>query len=194
MVLLPHSSKSPLGHNEVEREIAGVVDPIRTPEVCWICVVGLTIIWSNEAADEIFVFRVGLDAVFGFVVGLVAVFDFLAGLSGAFFWVVVARRVTLLCKHEMSLSIIRTSLLFIFRSSVSPWRSSEFSASVSQMLVYSYLSGRSQSMSETHCQRLNVRDSKSETQCQRLNVRVGFTNLVTRLCYASHLRVQFVLV
>jgi len=30
----------------------------------------------------------------------------------------------------------------------------------------------------------------SETQCQRLDVRVGFTNLVTRLCYTSHLGVQ----
>jgi hypothetical protein len=47
------------------------------------------------------------------------------------------------------------------------------------------------SISETQCQRLNVRDPMSETQCQRLNVKVGFTNLVTRLCYISHLGVQF---
>ena len=39
------------------------------------------------------------------------------------------------------------------------------------MLVNSYMSGQCQSMSETQCQRLNVRDSMSETQCQRLNVR-----------------------
>jgi hypothetical protein len=47
------------------------------------------------------------------------------------------------------------------------------------------------SMSETQYRRLNVRDPMAETQCQRLNVRVGFTNLVMRLCYTSHLGVQF---
>ena len=31
----------------------------------------------------------------------------------------------------------------------------------------------------------------SETQYQRLNVRVGYINLVTHLCYASRLGVQF---
>jgi hypothetical protein len=31
----------------------------------------------------------------------------------------------------------------------------------------------------------------SETQCQRLNVRVGFTNLVMCLCYTLDLGVQF---
>jgi hypothetical protein len=60
------------------------------------------------------------------------------------------------------------------------------------------------SMSETQCQRLNVRDSMSETQCQRLNVRdpipvtqcqwpnvrVWFTNLVSHVCYTSRLCVQ----
>jgi len=46
-------------------------------------------------------------------------------------------------------------------------------------------------ISETQCQRLNVRDPMSETHCQRLNVRVGFTNLVTRLCDTLHLGVQF---
>jgi hypothetical protein len=45
-------------------------------------------------------------------------------------------------------------------------------------------------MSETQCQRLSVRDSMSEIQCQRFNVRVGFTDLVTCLCYALHLGVQ----
>jgi hypothetical protein len=36
-----------------------------------------------------------------------------------------------------------------------------------------------------------MRDSISETQSQRLIVRVEFTNLVTCLCYTSHLSVQF---
>jgi hypothetical protein len=166
VVLLPRATESPLGRNEVELEIAGVVDPTRTFEVRLIGVVGVTRIWSNEAADEIFVFGAGLDAVFGFAAGLVEVFDFLAGLGGAFFGVVVALRVTLLCKHEMSRCIVRTSSSFIFASGVSPRRSREFSASVSQMSVNSYLSGRCPSMSETQCQRLNVRDSMSETQCQ----------------------------
>jgi len=38
------------------------------------------------------------------------------------------------------------------------------------MLVNSYFSGRCQLLSDTPCQKLNVRDSMSETQCQRLNV------------------------
>jgi hypothetical protein len=166
VVFLPRATESPLGRNEVDVEIAGVVDPTRTFEVRLIGVVGVTRIWSNEAADEIFVFGGGLDAVFGFPAGLVAVFDFLAGLGGAFFGVAVALWVTLLCKHEMSRCIVQTSSSFIFPSGVSPRRSREFSASVSQMSVNSYLSGRCLSMSETQSQRLNVRDSMSETQCQ----------------------------
>jgi len=137
------------------------------------------------------IFGAGLDAVFGFVAGLVAVLGFLAGLGGAFLGVVVALRVTLLCKHGMSLCIVRTSSSLSFTSGVSPRRSLELSASVSQISVNTCLSCQSQSMSETQCQRLNVRDSMSETQCQRLNVRVGFANLVTRLCFTSHLGVQF---
>jgi len=151
------------------------------------------------------IFGAGLDAVFGFAAGLVAVLGSLAGLGGAFLGVVVALRVTDLSKHEMSLCILRTSSSLRFASGVSPRRSRELSTSVSQMSVNSYLSGRCQSMSETQCQRLNVRDSMSETQCQRLNVRdsmsetqcqrlnvrVGFTNLVTRHCCTSHLGVQF---
>jgi len=180
VVLLPRATESPLGRNEVELEIAGVVDPTRTSEVLLLIgVVGGTRICSNEGADVIF--GAGLDAVLGF----------LAGLGGAFLGVVVALRVTLLCKHEMSLCIVRTSSSLSFASGVSPRRSRELSTSVSQMSVNSYLSGRCQSMSETQCQRLNVRDPMSETQCQRLNVRVGLTNLVTRLCYTSHLGVQF---
>jgi hypothetical protein len=170
------ATESPLGRNEVELEIAGVVDSIQTFDVHLIGVVDVTRIWSNEAADEIFVFGAGLDAVFGFVAGL-AVFRSLAGLGGGFFGVVVALGVTLLCKHEISLCIVRTSSSCIFASGVSPKRCREFSASVMQMLVNSCVSGRCQrlnfrdSMSETQCQRLNVRDSMSEIQCQRLNVR-----------------------
>jgi hypothetical protein len=54
------------------------------------------------------IFGVGLDVVFGFAVGLVAVLGFLVGLGGAVLGVVVALRVTLLCKNEMSLCIVRT--------------------------------------------------------------------------------------
>ena len=171
LVLLPHITESPLGHNEVELAIVGVVDPTRTSEVHLIGVVGVTSQWSDEGAEVILVFGAGLDAVFGFAAGLVAVFDFPAGLGGAFLGVVVAVWVTPLCKHEMSLCMVRTSSSFIFMSGVSPRRSRGFSASISQMLVNSYLSGQCQSMSETQCQRLNVRDSMSETQCQRLNAR-----------------------
>jgi hypothetical protein len=171
VVLLPRANESPVGRNKVELEIAGEVDPTRTFEGRLIGVVGVPRIWSNEAADEMFVFGAGLDAVFGFASGLVADFDFLAGLGGAFFGVVVALRVTLRCKHEMSRCIVRTSSSFIFASGVSPRRSRELSASVLQMSVNSYLSGRSRSMSETQCDSLDVRDSMSETRSQRLEVR-----------------------
>jgi hypothetical protein len=86
----------------------------------------VTRICCNEAADEIFVFGPGLDAVFGFTVELVEVFDFLAELGGAFFGVVVALWVTLLCIHEMSLCIVWTSSSFLFASGVSPMRSQEY--------------------------------------------------------------------
>jgi len=92
--------------------------------------------------------------------------------------VVVALRVTLLCKHEVSLCIVWTSSSFNFASSVGHRRSQEFSASVSKMSVNCHWSGRCQSMSETNCARINVRsmsvdvrDSMSETQSQRLDVR-----------------------
>ena len=170
MVLLPHADKSPLGRNEVELEIAGPVDPTPTSEVCLIGVEGVPRIWSNESADEILVSSAGLDAVIGFVAGLVAVIDFLAGLGGAFFGVVVALRVTRLCKHEVSLCIVWTSSSFNFASSVGHRSSQEFSASVLKMSVNCHLSGRCQLMSETNCARINVRsmsvdarDSMSET-------------------------------
>jgi len=38
------------------------------------------------------------------------------------------------------------------------------------------------SMSETHCQRLNVRDSMSETNCQRLNVRDSMAKIERQRC------------
>jgi len=165
----PRATVSPLGHNEIEIEIAGVVDATPTSDVrLFICVVGGTTICSNEGADVIF--GAGLDEVFGFVVGLVAVLDFPAGLGRAFLGVLVALWVTLLRKHEMSLCIVQTSSSLSFASGVSPRKSRKLSASVSQMSVNSYLLGRCQSMSETQCQRLNVRESMSETQCQRLNV------------------------
>jgi hypothetical protein len=170
VVLLPRATESPLGRNEVELEIAGVVDPTQTSEVRLVIgVVGGTMICSNEGADVIF--GAGLDAVFGFAAGLVMVLGFLAGLGGAFLGVVVALWVTLLCKHEMSLGILRTSSSLSFASGVSPRRSREIYARVLQMSVNSYLSRRCPSMSETQCQRLNVRDSMSETQCQRPNAR-----------------------
>jgi hypothetical protein len=142
VVLLPRATESPLGHNEVELEIVGVVDQTRTFEVRLIGIVEVTRIWSNEAADEIFIFVAGLNAVFGFAAVLIAVFDFLTGLGGAFFGVVVALRVTHLCKKEMSLCNVRTSSSLNIASGVSPRRSREFSVSVSQMSVNSYLSGR----------------------------------------------------
>jgi hypothetical protein len=94
----------------------------------------------------------GLDTVLGFAAGLIAVLGFLAGLGEAFLGVVVALRVTLLCKHEMSHCIVWTSSSLSFESGVSPGRYRELSTSVSQMSVNSYLSGRCQSMSETPCQ------------------------------------------
>ena len=88
VVLLPRATESPLGRNEDALEIAGVVDPTRTSEVCLlIVVVGGTRICSTEGADVIF--GVGLDAVFGFAAGLVAVLGFLArlvGLSWVWWW------------------------------------------------------------------------------------------------------------
>jgi len=122
VVLLHRATESPLGRNEVELEIAGVVDPTQTSEVCLLIgVVGGTRICSNEGADVIF--GAGLDAVFGFAAGLVAVLGFPVGLGGAFLGVVVALWVTLLCKHEMSLCIVRTSSSLSFASGVSPSRS-----------------------------------------------------------------------
>jgi len=61
VVLLPHATRSPLSHNKVELEIAGVGDPTRTSEVHLIGVVGVTRTWSNKAAHEIFVFGAGHD-------------------------------------------------------------------------------------------------------------------------------------
>ena len=129
VVLLPRATESPLGRDEVELHIAGVVDPTRTSKLrLLIVVVGGTRMWSNEETDEIF--GAGLEVVGGFAAGLVAVCDCLAGLGGAFLGVVVALRVTLLCKHEMSVSIVRTSASLSFASGVSPRRSREFSASI----------------------------------------------------------------
>jgi len=140
VVFLPSATESPLVRNEVEREIEGVVDPTTTSEVrLLIGVVGGTRICSNEGADVIF--GAELDAVFGFVAGLVAVLGFLAGLRRASLGVVVALHVTLVCKHGMSLRIVRTSSSFSFASGVSPRRSRELSTSISQMSVNSNLSG-----------------------------------------------------
>ena len=66
---------------------------------------------------------VGLDAVFGFAVGLIAVYDFLAGPGGAFLGVVVALRVTLHCKHQMSRCIVQTSSSLSSASGETPRRS-----------------------------------------------------------------------
>ena len=107
VVLLPRATESPLGRNEVEREIADVVKVTRTCEVrLLIGVVGGTRICSNEGASVIF--STGHDALFGFAAGLIAVLGFQAGLGGAFLGVVVAIRVTLLCKHEMSRCFVWT--------------------------------------------------------------------------------------
>ena len=95
----------PFGRNEVRLDIAGVVYPIQTSDVCLlISVVGGARILFNEVADVIF--GVGLDAVFGFAAGLVVLLGFLAGLGWAFFGVVLDLWVTLLCKHEMSLCTV----------------------------------------------------------------------------------------
>jgi len=64
-------------------------------------IVGGTRICSNERADVIF--GSGLDAVVGFAARLVAVFGFAVGLVRDLLGVVVALRVTLHCKHQMSL-------------------------------------------------------------------------------------------
>jgi hypothetical protein len=88
-VLLTRPPKSPLGHNEVELEIADLVDPTRTSELrLLVSVVGGTSICSNAGADVII--GTGLDAVFGFAAGLIAVLGFLAGLGGALLGLVVA--------------------------------------------------------------------------------------------------------
>jgi hypothetical protein len=150
--------------------MAGVVDPTRTFELrSLIGMVGWTKICSNEGADVIC--GVGIHVVFGFAAGLVAVFGFLVGLVGPVLGVVVALWVTLRCRHEMSLCIVQTLLSPSFHWGVCPRRSQELSGIGLQMTVNSYLSGRCQLMSETHCQRLTIRDSLSETHCQRLNVR-----------------------
>ena len=84
VVRLPRATESSLGRNEVELQIASVVDPTRTSEVhSLISVVGRTSKCSNEGADVIF--GTGFDEVCGFAAGLVAVLGFLAGLGGAFF-------------------------------------------------------------------------------------------------------------
>jgi hypothetical protein len=103
VVLLPRATDSPRGRNDVELEIAGVVDPTGTTDVSLIGVVGVTTKWSNEGADEIFVLCIGHDAVFGFGAALVAVCDCQEALGGAVLAAVVALWVTLLCKHDMSL-------------------------------------------------------------------------------------------
>jgi hypothetical protein len=54
-------------------------------------------------------FDAGLDAVFGLAAEVVEVVGFLVGRGGAVLGVVLAFRVSLLCKHAMSLCIVRTS-------------------------------------------------------------------------------------
>jgi hypothetical protein len=68
VVLPPHTTETPLGRNQVELDIASVVDPTRISEVCSIGVVGLTTVWSKEGADVMFVFSWGLYAVVGCMV------------------------------------------------------------------------------------------------------------------------------
>jgi hypothetical protein len=129
VVLLPRSIKSPQCRTEFDVEIAGAVDPTLTSEVhLLICVVGGTMICSNEGADVIF--GAGLDAVFSLAAGLTAVLGLAAEHGGAFLDIAVALLGTLLCKHEMSLCIVQTSSSFSFMSGVSPKRSREVSASV----------------------------------------------------------------
>jgi hypothetical protein len=137
VVLLPRATEPPLGLNKVELELKCGVDPTRTCEVrLLIGVVRGTRICSNEEADVIF--GAGLDAVFGFPAELVAVLGFVAGLGWGFLGVVVALRVTLLCKHAMSFCIVPTSTSLSFASGVSPRRSRELAASVLQMSVISH--------------------------------------------------------
>jgi len=153
-------------------------------------VVRPTRICSNEVADVIF--GAGLDAVFGFAERLLAFFDFLVGNSGASLGVMVALRVTLLCKHAMSLCILRASSSLSLASGPCPRRSRELSASVSQMSVNSYLSGQCQCISENQCQRLNVRDSISETQCKRPDVSysISETQFQSRIYKPGHASLQ----
>jgi len=101
-----------------------------------------------------------------FVAGLVGVLNFLPGLCGVCQGVGVALRATLLCTHEISLCIVRTSSSLSFGFGLSPKRSCKLSPSVMSMFV-----NFKDSMSEAWCQRPNVSDSMSVTQCQWLNVR-----------------------
>jgi len=101
LVLLPHTIKYSLSWNDVELQIAGLVDPIQISEVqLFIGVVGESTIWSYEGADVIF--DMGLDVVFASVAGLSAVFDYLVGLCGAWVVLLVALWVMLHCKHVMT--------------------------------------------------------------------------------------------
>jgi len=138
VALVPHSNESHCGCIAVELEIAGVVDPTWTFTGRLISRVGVDRIWPNDAADEIFVFGAGLCAVFEFSADLVAVYNLQAWLRGACVRVVVALRVTLLCKHEMTRCIIWKSSSFLLASGLSPMRSREFSACILQMSDNSY--------------------------------------------------------
>ena len=177
VLVLPRTNESPLDRNKVDLEFGGVVNPTRTSDVrSLIGVVRPTRICSNEVADV--TFGAGLDAVLGFAEGLLAFFDFLAGDGGASLGVMVALRVTLLCKHAMSLCILRASSSLSFASGSSPRRSRELSAIVSQMSVNSYLSGQCQCISETQCKRPDVSYSISETQFQNRIYKPGHTSLL----------------
>lgn len=103
VLLVCHVTNSPIDRKEVVLDIADVEHPILTSAVHLIGVVGVTRLWSNTEADDIFIVSVGLHAVFAFVEVLICGFDFLVGFGGAFFGVVVALQVTILCKHEMCL-------------------------------------------------------------------------------------------
>jgi hypothetical protein len=177
IVLLPHSTVSPFGSNEVEFQVVSVVVPIRTSEVhLMIQTVGGTRINSNWEAEVIF--AVGLNSVFGITVGLIAVSDCLARHGRALVCVVVALPVTILCRHEMSLWIVWTSSIFSITNGTCAWQSQEVLPMVSQMSVHSCLSDQWQLISEACCQRLNVRDPMSQTACQWLNVSIRFTILL----------------
>lgn len=106
MVVLPRTTESAIHQNEVELEIAHMVDHTRTSEVHLIGGVRVPTIWPNEGAEVFFVFGAGLDSDFGFLALLVVVFAFLVGLGWAFLGLVVAHQVTLLWKHERSLRIV----------------------------------------------------------------------------------------